>query len=68
VSLHTLLPLLSLFPISLLPASQGHLGIVYWVGALLLNSGFLYYGARFVLHRSSAAARRLLIASVIYLL
>jgi protoheme IX farnesyltransferase len=37
------------------------------VGALILSSGFLYYGARLALHRSSAAARRLLFASIIYL-
>jgi protoheme IX farnesyltransferase len=41
--------------------------ILYCTGALLLSSGFFYYGARFVLYRSTASARRLLVASIIYL-
>ncbi len=67
VSLQTILPLLALFPIGLLPASRGQPSTLYSMGVLLLNLGFFYYGARFVLHRSSAAARRLLVASIIYL-
>jgi heme o synthase len=66
VSLQTILPLLALFPIALLPAwSQP--GILYRLGALLLNLAFFYHGARFVDQRSSTAARRLLTASIIYL-
>jgi protoheme IX farnesyltransferase len=67
VSLQTVLPLLALFPITLLPAAGGQPRILCGIGILLLNLGFLYYGARLVLHRSSAAARRLLLASIIYL-
>jgi len=67
VSLQTILPLLALFPIGILPASGGQPSIFYSIGALLLNLGFFYDGARFVLHRSDAAARRLLAASIIYL-
>jgi len=63
----TALPLLALFPISLLRAAGGQPRILCGIGVLLLNLGFLYYGTRFVFHRSSTAARRLLVASIIYL-
>jgi len=39
----------------------------YFIGALFLGWGFLYYAAQFVLRRSNSAARRLLAASIIYL-
>jgi protoheme IX farnesyltransferase len=67
VSLQTVLPLLALFFIGLLRAAGGQPHILGDIGVLLLNLGFLYYGARFVRHRSSTAARRLLVASIIYL-
>src|SRR5262245_50335056 len=63
----SLLPLLVLVPLSLAPTFLGHAGLVYLVGALLLGSGFFYYGARLALLRSNATARRLLFASIIYL-
>jgi len=66
VSLQTILPLLALFPLALLPA-WGQPSILYSMGALLLNLAFFYSGVRFVHHRSSTAARRLLTASIIYL-
>jgi protoheme IX farnesyltransferase len=67
VTRQTILPLLALLPISLLVASGGQLGIPSRIGTLLLSLGFVYYGAQFVLRRSNAAARRLLLASIIYL-
>ena len=67
VSLQTVLPLLALFPSALLSPLGGQPSILYRVGALLLNLGFFYYGARFAFQRSSTAARRLLVASIIYL-
>jgi heme o synthase len=67
VSLQTILPLLVLVPVSLLPASAGQPRIFYCSGVLLLTLGFFCYGSRFVVHRSNAAARRLLVASIIYL-
>src|ERR1700688_1917226 len=67
VNLQTVLPLLALLPLSILPASAQQSSILYRAGALLLSVGFLYYGSQFVLHRSNAAARRLLLASIIYL-
>jgi protoheme IX farnesyltransferase len=67
VNLQTVLPLLALLPLSLLAASALQPSILYCAGALLLSVGFFYYGSQFVLHRSNAAARRLLLASIIYL-
>jgi heme o synthase len=66
VNLQTVLPLLALVPLSLLPAWSGE-AKSYLIGALLLGMGFVYYGGQFVLRRSNSAARRLLVASVIYL-
>jgi protoheme IX farnesyltransferase len=67
VTLQTILPLLALLPVSLLAASGGPPSIPSRVGTLLLSLGFVYYGAQFALRRSNAAARRLLLASIIYL-
>jgi protoheme IX farnesyltransferase len=67
VVLQTILPLLALLPVSVLPAAASQPCILYRMGTLLLSLVFFYYGARFVLHRSSAAARRLLVVSIIYL-
>ena len=58
---------LALIPLSLTPTFLGHAGLIYAVGALLLGSGFFYYGARLALRRSNVIARRLLFASIIYL-
>jgi heme o synthase len=62
-----LAPALALIPLSLAPTFMGHAGAVYLLGALLLSSGFFYYAARLALHRSNAVARRVLLASIIYL-
>jgi protoheme IX farnesyltransferase len=67
VNCQTLLPLLALAPLSLLPGLAGASRTFYWSGALFLSLGFLYYGTQFVLNKSGSAARRLLVASVIYL-
>jgi len=67
VSLQTLLPLIALLPTSMASsASNGHAG-AYSIAALLISLGFFYYGAEFVVHRSGVAARRLLVASIVYL-
>jgi protoheme IX farnesyltransferase len=67
VTLQSILPLLALFPISLAPISAGHAGVLYSVGALMLSLYFFHRGAQFVLHRTNTSARRLLVASIIYL-
>ena len=58
---------LALIPLSLTPTFLGHAGSIYLIGALLLGSGFFYYGARLALRRSNVIARRLLFASIVYL-
>jgi len=67
VVLQTMLPLVVLLPLVLLLGAMGRQSVLYCFATLLLNLGFLYYGAEFVLRRSSGAARRLLLASIIYL-
>jgi protoheme IX farnesyltransferase len=58
---------LALIPVSLSPVVTGGAGLVYFVAAALLSVGFFYYSARLALGRSNAAARRLLMASIVYL-
>jgi protoheme IX farnesyltransferase len=67
VTRQSILPLLALFPVSLLPISAGHAGILYSVGALMLSLYFFHRGTQFVLHRTNTSASRLLVASIIYL-
>jgi len=67
VNWQTLLPLLGLAPISLLPALEGRSSTLYCVGASLFSAGFLYFGVKFLLGKSNSAARRLLVASIIYI-
>jgi heme o synthase len=69
VNWQTLFPLLALVLLSLLPAltGAGASSAFYWIGALSLSLGFLYYGLQFVRNKSGPAARRLLAASIIYL-
>jgi protoheme IX farnesyltransferase len=58
---------LALLPVSLLPTFTGHVGFVYFFGALALGLGFVYYGARLAAARSNLLAKRLLMASIVYL-
>ncbi len=56
-----------LVPISLLPVWMGMTGSLYTVGALAMGLLFLYSGIRVSLDRTKARARKVLLASVIYL-
>ena len=58
---------LALIPVSLIPTVIGHAGIVYFVLAGILSSLFFYYSASLAFQRSALAARRLLLASMVYL-
>ncbi|HLI35156.1 MAG TPA: heme o synthase [Terriglobia bacterium] len=58
---------LLLIPISIIPALTGHTGQVYLFGALILGILFVYCGVRLAISRSNSVARRVLLASVIYL-
>ena len=56
-----------LVPVSLLPALIGIAGTVYLIGAIALGLGFLYFSLRAAAQRTTWQARRLLLASVLYL-
>lgn len=56
-----------LLPVSLLPVALGISGKVYLYGAIVLGLLFLYSSVRAAFSRSRQEARRLLLASVIYL-
>jgi protoheme IX farnesyltransferase len=58
---------LLLLPVSLLPAAVNLSGSIYLVGAILLGLVFLYFSAQAATCRSAWQARRLLLASVLYL-
>ena len=56
-----------LLPVSLLPAALGTSGKIYLVGAMVLGLLFLYSSVRAAMSKSRQEAKRLLLASVIYL-
>lgn len=56
-----------LIPISLLPKWMGMTGSIYTVGAVALGLSFLYAGIRVSLDRTRLQARKVLLASVVYL-
>ena len=56
-----------LLPVSLLPTVLGISGKIYLVGAIILGLLFLYSSVRAALSKSRQEAKRLLLASVIYL-
>jgi protoheme IX farnesyltransferase len=57
----------TLIPVSLFPTLLGMTGKIYLVGALLLGGWFLYVGVRVAFDRTAVRARKVLLASVIYL-
>ena len=58
---------LVLLPISLIPRFLGAEGNLYLVGAIALGLFFIYAGVRVALDRTRQQARRVLLASVVYL-
>ena len=58
---------LMLLPVSLMPAMVNLAGSIYLVGAIALGLGFLYFSVRAAMARTTWQARRLLLASVLYL-
>ena len=53
--------------VGLIPALRDLSGLVYFGGALAIGGIFLYYSARFAIHRTNVAARQLLLVSILYL-
>lgn len=58
---------LLLLPVSLLPTALGISGAIYFYGAIIFGVAFLYYSICAAISKSRQQARRLLLASVIYL-
>ena len=58
---------LLLVPVSLMPTLVRLAGAVYFYGALALGLWFMYYSVRAARHRTTWQARKLLLASVLYL-
>jgi heme o synthase len=63
----TVVPALVLLPVTLSPALPGHLSFTYTMGSLLLTGIFAYFATQLATRRSRSSARRLLLASIIYL-
>jgi protoheme IX farnesyltransferase len=63
----TLVPAVVLLPVSLILTINHLSGFVYFGGAVAIGLIFVYYSARFAVHRTNAAARQLLLASILYL-
>ncbi|HVA01078.1 MAG TPA: heme o synthase [Terriglobia bacterium] len=59
--------LAALMVVSMIPALMGQAGMIYLLGAVALGGFFLLQGARLAKSRTNALARRLVLASVIYL-
>ncbi|MEE8481752.1 MAG: heme o synthase [Acidiferrobacterales bacterium] len=65
--LHILLYTIILVSVTLLPYTTHMSGLIYLVGAVVLNSGFLYYAVKLYRNYSDALARKTFIYSVQYL-
>jgi protoheme IX farnesyltransferase len=62
-----ILPSIALLVLSFAPMLLGTAGLFYTAGALFFSICFLYCGLQLALHRTNVAARRLLLASIVYL-
>lgn len=67
LSRQIIMTLLLLIPVALGPSFVHMAGKVYFAAALLLSGAFLYFGIQICRERTYASARRLLLASVIYM-
>jgi heme o synthase len=59
--------LILLVPLSILPVVVGRASVRYLTAAILLNLWFAWRADRLVIEQSNATARRLLLASIVYL-
>ena len=64
---HVVINNLALLAVGLLPTLVGLAGTLYFVAALVLGLMFLGFGVELAFVRTTAAARRLLLASLLYL-
>ena len=58
---------LALLAVGLIPTLMGLAGSIYFLTALVLGIVFLWYGVSFAISRSTVSARRLLLASYLYI-
>ena len=63
----TVVPALALFPVTLSPVLPGRFSFTYTVASLLITGIFAYFATQLATRRSRSSARRLLLASIIYL-
>ena len=63
----TVLPSFGLIVLSLAPVLLARQGLIYTAGTLLVSIFFSYYGGQLVIQKTNSAARRLLLASILYL-
>ena len=63
----TLIYTLVLLPVTLLPTLIGLAGPIYFIGAILLGAGFVWYAAQFSWKISTKCAQRLFRYSIFYL-
>lgn len=63
----TVVPAVVLLSVSLILTTSHLSGLVYTGGAVLLGAIFVYYSAQFAARRTNAAARQLLLVSILYL-
>ena len=67
VACQTVVSALALIPVGIIPTFMGRAVPIYATAAFILGATFLYYSLRFAFRRSTGSARRLLVASIIYL-
>ena len=58
---------MALLAVGLIPTLMGLAGSIYFLTALVLGIVFLWYGVSFAISRSTVSARRLLLASYLYI-
>ncbi len=67
MGLQTVLPSFGLIALSFVPMLLGRAGIFYTAGALFFSICFLYFGRQLAVRKTNDVARRLLLASIVYL-
>ena len=67
LSFEIIAALILLIPSTLVPTFVHMTGYIYFVAAILLNASFLFFGVQMCRSRTRVHARRLLLASVIYM-
>ena len=67
MGLQAVLPSFGLIALSFAPMLLGKAGLLYTVGALFFSIWFSYYGGQLAIRKTNDAARRLLLASIVYL-